>query len=147
MKTMKLWMVMMLTVMMGLTMTSCLKGDDGENPYDGYVIAKVVPSYMGGTPYLEDVTGNRLYPTATSIEQIKLQDPDFDLNDYALVTVFFKFAQTSVDTREAKDYYIDIVAYEGYEEASALEADNVEEIASYEKAPVVSLTPDTTSCG
>lgn len=79
------FLMMALTLLMGVTFTSCLDSGDSESTFDwaGYVYVR---SYMGGV-YFKDQAGNTLYPTSASLAQVEANGFKVSDSKFALIYV------------------------------------------------------------
>lgn len=92
------FLVMALAMVMGLIMTSCLDSDNGPQSFQGYV--KVL-SIMGN-PYFEDLAGNKYYPTATSLADMKTS-MGFDITTSNFVFIQYQLAETEGTSTRTDD--------------------------------------------
>lgn len=97
MKQLKFLMVA-LTLLMGISFTSCLNSSESESAYDwgGFVLVK---STMGFT-YFEDAAGNTMYPTTASVSQVEANG-GIKISDSRLAFIYIKLVETEAD--KAKD--------------------------------------------
>jgi hypothetical protein len=63
MKQMKFFLVALMAVVMGMSVTSCMKGEENNGPFPVSVVAKLETSYSG---YFKMIDGTKLVPTAAS---------------------------------------------------------------------------------
>ena len=121
----KIWMVA-LTLIMGVSFTSCMNSDESESPFDGAGMFYVVNSYMGS--YFEDPAGNKLHPTSASVLAMET-NYGFKMSETKLAVIYYKFVKE--ETAAACDGP-DLITTETQVE--------MEESVT-ENAPIVSLTP------
>ena len=139
-------MLVALTLIMGLSMTSCLNSNSSGSTWDGYGIFRVESSIMGY--YFTDPLGNSYMPTAASLASMESSGFDISKADYA--NFYFKWAE---DETEAEDKYddtttthsfdIEILSIAGITEDEIFIAQTDEEMEANapETAPIMTLSP------
>lgn len=141
MKQLKFLMVA-LTLLMGVSLTSCLNDNAGESAYDGigYVRAWGI--------YFTDLEGNTYYPTSTSIAEMEKQG--FEMSyDGDLTYIAFKYVEDTPNTKATggtttpKSFHIRLVNAATIDSDVTVSATSVEEMEEsvIETAPVVTLKP------
>ncbi len=115
MKQLKSLTMLALMLLMGVTMTSCFS-DDTESTYDNGGIVHV-RSVMG-ISYFEDQAGNTYYPTQESLNSFIANNPGFDLSDYRMANILYKWVdngegsgQASSGTQSPRRYDINLVYF------------------------------------
>ncbi len=147
-KKLNLW-VLTLTLLMGVSFTSCLDSGDSEFPYDA-VCTVYVQSFYGMEYYFEDALGNTYYPTAESLSAIEQNNSGFDLADYKMLTIYFKFVEdentttpstTDTETTTPQRYDIELVMLSIIEVPDVVVAASVDDIETVAPgtAPLISL--------
>lgn len=146
MRKIKSLMLVALTLIMGLSMTSCLNSNSSGSTWDGYGIFRVESSIMGY--YFTDPLGNSYMPTAASLASMESSGFDISKADYA--NFYFKWAE---DETEAEDKYddtttthsfdIEILSIAGITEDEIFIAQTDEEMEANapETAPIMTLSP------
>lgn len=143
-------MLVALTLMMGLSMTSCLNSDSSGNMYNGWGFFRVESS-MGGY-YFSDPGGNSYIPTPASLAS--MQSQGFEISKADFVFFYFKWAEDETeaedkltDTTTTHSFDIELLSIAGFEEEEVLVAQTTEtmELDAPETAPVISLKTTTTS--
>ena len=141
----KIWMVA-LTLIMGVSFTSCMNSDESESPYDGAGMFYVVNSYMGS--YFEDPAGNKLHPTSASVLAMET-NYGFKMSETKLAVIYYKFvkeetgtAKTSTSTTP-QSYDIVLVSAAACDGPDLITTETQVEMEESvtENAPIVSLTP------
>lgn len=137
MKQLKFLMVA-LTLLMGISFTSCMDSNNSESPYDwgGFVLVK---SAVGMT-YFEDMGGNILYPTISSISQIEANS-SVKISDSRFAFIYVKRMETDGATTKAERYDVSLVSFSPCEFDYALTAETKEDMETIapETAPVITL--------
>lgn len=138
MKQIKTLMVAALTLLMGVTMTSCLNSEGGETLYDGYFLAKVVSgSALGGTSF-QDAGGNTFNASYESVMQV--QANGLNLSELEMAFIYFKWAvdesgnvltPPNEEATTPQTYEIDLVAVQ---EVSIEDAERMETMADFESS-------------
>ena len=129
------------TLLMGISLTSCLNSGDSESAYDwaGYVL---IDNYMGMVTFT-DMGGNKLYPSAASISQIEGNN-SFKVSDYKLAIVYVKLVDNEATAKsdEVKKYNVNLVAFQGCQYDKTLVAQTKEDMETLapETAPVTTLS-------
>lgn len=88
-------MVAVLTLVMGLSMTSCLDTENSGTAWDMYGIFRIYNTY--GTYFLKDSGGNSYYPTAASQAQLEAQG--FRLSENNMIFAYVKFVEEETTTK------------------------------------------------
>lgn len=91
-QTKNLMMYLLMMVVMGLTMTSCLDSSETESTYDAAGLMRASTSYMG-TPVLKDLNDKSYIPTTASVAAMK--ENGYDITTADLSVVYFKWAEGS----------------------------------------------------
>lgn len=142
MKQLKFLMVA-LTLLMGISLTSCLDSGNSESLYDDGGYLRTVHSYMGMS-YFEDLKGNRYIPTESSLAKMKA-DYGFDITTADLVSILFKYVDTTTDGGSAKtnDKYIELVSAEAIDsyDGRTVQSESDMESSVTENAPIITLNP------
>lgn len=137
-------MLVALTLIMGLSMTSCLDSTEGSSI--SYAYLRVKGAY--GLNWFEDVLGNKLYPTTASLTQVEASS-DFKMSETNLAYIAFEFVedetagtQSLSETSEPQDYNIELVAAASMDGPEVVISQTVEdmEVEVPETAPVNTLT-------
>ena len=113
MRKIKSLMLVALTLIMGLSRTSCL--DSGETSSISYAYLRV--KGMMGVNWFEDALGNRLYPTTASLTQVE-SSMDFKMSETNLAYIAFEFiedeegegTQSLSESTSPQSYTIDLKA-------------------------------------
>lgn len=139
-------------LLMGVSFTSCLGFSDSEMPYDSLCTVYVESLY--GQYFFEDAAGNRYYPSSESINAIKQNNSGFDLGDYKMAIIYFKWAteeteegtNTKVDTTTPQSYNIDLVGIQKIDYLLATSVPTFENIETMAPgtAPIISLRQSST---
>lgn len=142
MKQLKFFMVAF-TLLMGVSLTSCLKsGDNSNRPYGHF--ARVVEGSLGER-HFEDYLGNKLYPTAASLMQVeaastfKMASSHFAYIQYTPVKTEKK---TKAGTETPQSYNINLSSAVTCDGPLPIIAENkaAMENLAVENAPIYSLT-------
>lgn len=136
-------------LLMGVSFTSCLGSSDSEMPYDSFCTVYVESLYG----FFEDAAGNRYYPSSESINAIKQNNSGFDLGDYKMAIIYFKWVtdeteggtSTKADTTTPQSYDIDLVMIQKIDYLTATSIPTFENIETMAPgtAPVISLRQST----
>lgn len=139
-------------LLMGVSFTSCLGSGDSEMPYDS--LCTVYVNNLYGQYLFEDAAGNTYIPSAESINAIKQNNSGFDLGDYKMAIIYFKWAtdeteggtSTKADTTTPQSYDIDLVMIQKIDYLTATSIPTFENIETMAPgtAPVISLRQSTT---
>ena len=144
MKQLKFLMVA-LTLLMGVSFTSCLDSGNGENAYDGYGYFRT-QSYMG-TCFFVDLDGNRFYPTPESLSA--MTSNGFKAESADLVIVYFKWVDEQSgnggSSSTATDHNIVLVSVTSIDSYRAISLPSEVGLENFENAPIVTLNPTTNS--
>lgn len=140
-------------LLMGASFTSCLGSGDSEMPYDDLRTVYIEP-YLYGQYIFIDASGNTYIPSAESINAIKQNNSGFDLGDYKMAIIYFKWAtdetegstSTKADTTTPQSYDIDLVMIQKIDVLTATSIPTFENIETMAPgtAPVISLRQSTT---
>ncbi len=137
MRKIKSLMLVALTLIMGLSMTSCLNSSEGSTI--SYAFLRVKGTL--GLYYFEDVIGNKLYPTTASLTQIEANS-DFKMSETHLAYIAFEFVedetqgvQSLSESIEPQDYNIELVG--------AMSLDGPEVVISQTMDDMVGDAPET----
>lgn len=141
MKQLKFLMVAF-TLLMGVSLTSCLSDDAGESVYDGIGYVRTV---MG--TYFVDLNGNTYYPTSSSVAEMETQG--FKMSKADLAYIAFKYVEDAPTTTKTdanttpKTYRIKLVSAAAVDTYQTREVASVEdmELMVPENAPIVTLEP------
>lgn len=140
MKHLKFLMVA-LTLLMGISFTSCLDSGNSESAYDGYGYVRTV-NYMG-LSYFVDLQGNKYYPTQESLAAMKTNG--FEIDNADLVVIYYKDVEqdAAAGGASATEKYISLVAVDPIDSYRALSVNTVGDMESRapETAPIVTLEP------
>ncbi len=139
MKQLKFLMVAF-TLLMGVSLTSCLNSDPGENAYDGYGYVRVK---MG--MYFEDTNGNTYYPTSSSVAEME-KNQGFKMSGTDLAYIVFKNVEEAPATKatgKPQSFRIKLVSAAAVDSYQTERASSVEDMESMvtENAPIVTLEP------
>ena len=143
-------MLVALTLMMGLSMTSCLNSDSSGNMYNGWGFFRVESS-MGGY-FFSDPAGNSYVPTPASLASVQSQG--FDISEADFAFFYFRWAEDETeaeeqlkDTTTTHTFDIELIRIAGFEEEETLVAQTTESMQqdAPETAPVISLKTTTTT--
>lgn len=142
MKQLKFLMVA-LTLLMGVSFTSCLDSGDSESTEYGYFRTQ---SYMG-TCFFVDLAGNRYYPTVESLSA--MTSNGFKAESADLVFINFKWADelsgNGGSSSTATDHNIVLMSITPIDSYKAMSLSSETELENFENAPIVTLTPPTNS--
>ena len=140
------------TLLMGVSFTSCLGSGESEMPYDDLCTVYVESIY--GNYYFVDAQGNRYYPTAESINAIKQNNSGFDLSNYQMAIIYFKWVvdetetgtTTKADTTTPTSRDISLVGIRKIDAPAVIGVQSLNDIETYApgNAPVLSLRQSTT---
>ena len=100
MKQIKFLMVAVLTLVMGLSMTSCLNSDSSESTFDWGGVYRIQSS-MGRTYFL-DMAGNTYVPTSASLALME-SNYGFDPSDSRFAMIYFKWVESTEQTDGGTD--------------------------------------------
>lgn len=135
---------LILSLFMGLSMTSCLNSNGTERPYD---VAPIVRIYSTmGRYYFVDSAGGIYYPSYSSIAQMEANGFYFSDTDYAFA--FLKFVDDEEDTTQSKSssttrkQEVDIVGIMPLDGEEVVVSQTKEDLdlEAPETAPVVTLS-------
>lgn len=136
------FLVVAFTLLIGISLTSCLGDSDEESAWDGGGMVRV----MYGS-YFVDLEGNTYYPTTTSLTQMK-EKYGYDITSADLSVIYFKYVENTNSTTKAtatnpQRYTIQLVSAMAIESASTTIVNTIEEMEEYvpETASVVTLKP------
>lgn len=136
MKQLKFWMVA-LTLLMGVSFTSCLNSDDAET-YDIPGLAVFVKDYMGMVIF-EDMQGNRLIPTTASVTQLETNN-QIKLSNYGWAIIYGDYVEKNTNVKATE---VDIVlkSFLGYplEDVFVVGSTGSMEEQMPENAPIISV--------
>ncbi len=132
MKRLKFLMVAF-TLLMGISLTSCLNSSDSESSFDGYGYMRA-KNYMG-ISWFEDLDGNKYYPTESSLATMK-SNYGFDITESDLVLLYYK----NVETANTAGKSIQLVGATSVDSYGTEMEETIEDM-QVGNAPVVSLTP------
>lgn len=104
MKQLKFLMVA-LTLLMGVSLTSCLDSGDSGSTYDEGLYLRT-QNYMGSC-FFVDLEGNRYYPTPASLAA--MTNSGFKAENADLVIVYFKWADELSSSSSSTDRTIELV--------------------------------------
>lgn len=142
MKHLKFLMVA-LTMLMGVSFTSCLDSDS-ESTYDAYGYFRT-QSYMGSCLFV-DLEGNRYYPTAESLAA--MTSKGFKSESADLVILYFKWAdELGGNSSTAKGRTIELVSVNPIDSYRTTQLSSEAELENYGNAPIVTLTPTVNGYG
>lgn len=136
-------------LVMGLSLTSCLdSGDSGTSWEDARTV--YIRNILG-RPFFVDAYGVRYNPSAESMNAFRQNNPDFDLNDYKMMNIYFNYhvEEDVATTKQAgsdvipPSYEIDLVAYMIVEMPEVLSVQSAVDLADHETAPVMPLEQNT----
>lgn len=140
MKQLKFLMVAF-TLLMGVSLTSCLSDDAGESMYDGIGYVRTV---MG--TYFIDPNGNTYYPTSSSVVEMEAQG--FKMSEANLAYIAFKYVEDTPTTKAdanttPKTFRIKLVSAAAVDSYQTEEAASIEDMETMvpENAPIVTLEP------
>lgn len=140
MKQLKFLMVAF-TLLMGVSLTSCLSDDAGESMYDGIGYVRTV---MG--TYFIDPNGNTYYPTSSSVVEMEAQG--FKMSEADLAYIAFKYVEDTPTTKAdanttPKTFRIKLVSAAAVDSYQTEEAASIEDMETMvpENAPIVTLEP------
>ena len=148
MRKIKSLMLVALTLIMGLSMTSCLNSDSSGSLWDGAGIFRVQSGYLGSGYYFTDTFGNRLNPTPASLSQAEANG--FKISEADFVYLYFKWAEDEAiiedklsNTTTPQDFDIEIASIAGFEENEIMVNQTAEEMEATapETAPIMTLSP------
>lgn len=136
MKHLKFLMVAV-TLLMGISLTSCLNSGDNESMWDGGGYFRTVHNYMGMS-YFEDLAGNKYVPTESSLATMKA-NTGFDISTADLVFIYYKNVETatSKETASTTSKSIQLVSAEAIDTYKYSD----EETSVVDNAPIVTLNP------
>ncbi|WP_373723628.1 hypothetical protein [Bacteroides heparinolyticus] len=127
------------TLLLGVSLTSCLNSGDNESSFDGYGYMRV-KHYLGSS-WFEDLGGNKYFPTESSLATVKANS-GFDITKSDLVLLQYKNVETQAGKETATTtnrtiQLVGAVAIDSYETRTvATEAD-----MPLGDAPIVTLNP------
>lgn len=141
-------MLVALTLIMGLSMTSCLNSSEGSSI--SYAFLRVQGSY--GFYYFQDALGNQIYPTTSSLSLVE-SSTDFKMSETNLAYVAFEIiedeegesAQSLAESTDPQTFTIDLksaVSLDGPEVVISQTMADMEYDAP-ENAPVNTLSLST----
>lgn len=141
MKQLKFLMVAF-TLLMGISLTSCLNDEGGGNTYDGVGFVRTVYG-----SYFVDLNGNSYHPTAASVLAMETNQ-GFKMSSADLAYISFKYVEDVPATKAAsgttpQDYKIELISaasVDSYRTETASTVEDMEASVS-ENAPIVSLNP------
>ena len=140
MKQLKFLMVAF-TLLMGVSLTSCLSDDAGESMYDGIGYVRTI---MG--TYFIDPNGNTYYPTSSSVVEMEAQG--FKMSEADLAYIAFKYVEDTPTTKAdanttPKTFRIKLVSAAAVDSYQTEEAASIEDMETMvpENAPIVTLEP------
>lgn len=137
------FLMMALTLLMGVSFTSCLDSGDSESTEYGYFRTQ---SYMG-TCFFVDLAGNRYYPTAESLAA--MTSNGFKAESADLVILYFKWADEQSanggSSSTATDHNIVLVSVTSIDSYRARSLSSEADLENFENAPIVTLNPMTNS--
>lgn len=145
MKQLKFMMVA-LTLLMGLSLTSCLNSDDtSDNTRQGLFRVK---GYMGMN-YFEDTAGNKLYPTSASLTSVE-SSSSFKMSSTNLAYIQYRMVETEASTKAEttpESYNITLSAAAALDGLTPIMAENTAEMESTvpENAPIVTIGMENTA--
>ena len=146
MRKIKSLMLVALTLMMGLSMTSCLNSDSSGSMWDGAGIFRVEGFYDSYS--FADALGNKLVPTPASLAQVEANG--FEISEADFAYFYFKWAEDEAtvedklsNTTTPQTFDIEIVSIAGIEENEVVVNQTAEEMEANvpETAPVMTLSP------
>ena len=142
MRKIKSLMLVALTLIMGLSMTSCLNSDSTESQYDLAPIVRVYGSL--GSYYFVDSAGGIYYPSYASISELEANGFSFSEVNYAFA--FLKFiddetTDSSTDSSTSQKREVDVVGIMSLDGEDVVISQTKEDmdIDAPETAPVVTL--------
>lgn len=140
MKQLKFLMVAF-TLLMGVSLTSCLDSGNSESTYDGggYVRTK----HFMGSSYFVDLEGNQYFPTSESLAIMK-SNFGFDIETTDLAIIYFKNVETlaSGENSSTKSKNIKLVSAEAIDSYEMLVLSKSEmETTVADNAPIYTLNP------
>ena len=135
-------MVAVLTLVMGLSMTSCLDSNSSETAWDQVTVFRIHSNM--GIYFLNDIAGNTFYPTAAS--QAQLEAAGFSFSENNVIWAFIKFvnegdfdAYLNSETPQSYDIEMLSVATLDGEDVEVSSSKEVMEMDVPETAPIVTL--------
>lgn len=141
MKQLKFLMVA-LTLLMGVSLTSCLDSGDSGSTWDSYGYFRT-QSYMGSC-FFVDLDGNRYYPTAGSLSA--MTSNGFKAENADLVVIYFKWAdELGNGSSSSTDRTIELVQITPIDSYRAVSLPSEAELENFENAPIVTLNPTANS--
>lgn len=138
MKQLKFLMVA-LTLLMGVSLTSCLDSGDNGSTYDEGLYLRT-QNYMGSC-FFVDLEGNRYYPTPASLAA--MTNSGFKAENADLVIVYFKWADELSSSSSSTDRTIELVQITPIDSYRAVPLSSEAELENFENAPIVTLNPMT----
>nr|WP_302829143.1 hypothetical protein [uncultured Bacteroides sp.] len=136
------FLMLAFTLLMGVSLTSCLSDNNGESAYDGYLVARTVYG-----SYFVDLAGNTYYPTTTSVLEMETKY-GFKISSADLVEITFKYvddtsAKSKATSTTPKKYNIQLVGAAAIDSYRAVAVNTVEEMEeeTVENAPIMTLNP------
>ncbi len=134
---------LIISLFIGISMTSCLNSSEGSSISYAYLRVKG----MMGLYYFEDILGNKLYPTTSSLTKIE-SDTDFKMSETHLAHIAFEFVEDETqdtqnldETTKPQEYEIELLgarSIDGPDVVISQTMDNMDEDAP-ETAPVNTL--------
>lgn len=139
------FLIVAFTLLMGVSLTSCLKSDDNSNkPYAHFVRVAEGTTVDGYQRHFEDYIGNKLYPTNASLLQVEAAS-NFKMGTTHFAYIQYKAVEsekkTKTGTETAKSLDINLlsaVTCDGPEPLMAKNKADMERLA-VENAPILSL--------
>lgn len=139
MKQLKFLMVAF-TLLMGISLTSCLDSGDNESAFDGGGYLRTV-HYMGSS-YFVDLSGYKYYPTEASLATMKA-NYGFDIDKADLVFIYYKNVETETGETSTTGKYIQLVSAEAIDSYRAVtKSSEIDmEATVTDNAPINTLNP------
>ena len=141
-------MLVALTLIMGLSMTSCLNSNEGSSI--SYAFLRVKGAY--GMYYFQDALGSTIYPTSSSLALVEAST-DFRMSETNLAYVAFEFvededgnsAQSLAESTEPQTYTIDLKAATSLDGPEVVISQTLADMEydAPETAPVITLSMST----
>lgn len=133
------FLMIALTMLMGITMTSCLNSDGENNFPDFYAVPARVNEFMGTVIDLELANGMKLVPTAVSVKQLK--DAGKNVVDFDYVIVYAKTVKVEgKDNTNSKEVNVTLQDFTGCPDEDVEVVDSEQEFARMENAPFVPMS-------
>ena len=137
-------------LVMGLSLTSCLDSGDSGTSWEDARTVYIRQGSLGRAIFV-DAYGVSYSPSIESMNAFRQNNPDFDLNDYKMMNIYFNY-HVEEDVATSKQagsdvippsHEIDLIAFSVIEMPQVISVQSTADLADYETAPVWPLEQNT----